>query len=362
MSDPTVTEIMVNAHDRIFVERTIPGVGSQLVPVLDTFESPMVLRRFIERMVEQTKDKTIDFENPTVDLSLPDGSRVNATIPPASRLGPTITIRRKRERFYSLDELQEFGAFSPEMRQFLHESNISGANMMSFGPTGSGKTTLLTALIDDKPRDRRIIVVEDTPEINIDINRHPNFISMLTSERRSMRDLVRNALRQRPDHLIVGETRDATAYDLIQAFNSGQTGSMSTIHARDPQSALVRLTNLVRQAEAAPTEEPARRMVAEAIHLLIFAARLPDGSRRIISIDEVLDLDDAFNFRTQNVFSLSIAGRNQNGRLNVTFVHNPNYVMGPSLAKLFADAGYDPEAWTGSIARAEGRRPELLMY
>lgn len=357
MADQTITEIMVNRHDGIFIERTTES-GSRLFQVSQSFESPIALRRFLERMVEQTRDKKINFEHPTVDLSLPDGSRVNATIPPVSR-SPSITIRRKRERFYSLDELQEKGSFDPTMREFIRESNLSGANIIVYGSVGSGKTTLLTAIIDEKPPDRRLIIIEDTPEINIEIERHPNTVWMLTNEHRSMRDLVRNALRMRPDHLILGETRDATAYDLIQAFNTGQTGSMSTLHARDPLSCLARLTNLVRQAEAAPTEEPARRMVADAVHLLIFAARLSDGSRRIIRIDEVLDLGDDFQFRTQNIFRFVIEGRDEHGSVVGHFEHHPDYVMGPSLAKLFADNGMNPHRWTGEAARAAGMRPSL---
>lgn len=354
MEDQTVTEIMVDRHDGIFVERTLP-TGAELAPVAEGFETALALQRFVERMVEQTRAKTINFDNPTVDMSLPDGSRVHATIPPVTR-NPTITIRRKRAEFYSLDDLQSRNSFTKEMREFIHEANVAGVNLITFGPTGSGKTTLLTALLDDKEPMRRIVIIEDTAEINITIERHPNTVWQLTGEKRSMRDLVKDALRMRPDHLIVGETRDATAYDLIQAFNSGQAGSMSTLHARDATSALIRLTNLVRQAEAAPTEEPARRMVSEAIQLLVFAQRLSDGTRRIISVDEVLDLDSNFEFRVQNVFRLVQSGRDENtGKLKVRFIHNPEYVMAPGMAKLFADMGLDPDRWTGEKARAAGK-------
>lgn len=349
-----VTELMVNRHDGVFVERTIPGLGSRLVEEQITFESPFVLARFVDRMVEQA-GKSINFEEPTVDMSLPDGSRVNVTIPPTSRF-PSITIRRKREQFYTLDELLGFGSFSPEMRAFFTDLNVSGANMITYGPTGSGKTTLLTALLDDKNPERRLVIVEDTAEINVDVRRHPNTVWMLTGEHRTMRDLVKNALRMRPDHLVVGETRDATAYDLVQAFNSGQTGSISTIHARDPQSALTRLTNLVRQAEAAPTEEPARRMVAEAINVLVFASRLGDGSRRIMRVDEVVDLDDAFNFQVQSIFRGERAGTDERGRIKIDFIHNPDYTMGPALAALFRSNGLDPDRWTGAAAKKAGKR------
>lgn len=359
MEDQTITEIMVDRHDLVFVERTTEQ-GAQLVRESRHFESPLVLRRFVERMVEQTKDKSINFRNPTVDMSLPDGSRVNTTIPPITRW-PTITIRRKRERFYNLDELQAKGSFDPVVHEFLHEANLAGVNLMTYGPTGSGKTTLLTALLDDKPIQKRLVICEDTAEINIEIERHPNTIWMLANDHRDIRALVRNALRMRPDHLIVGETRDATAYDLIQAFNTGQSGSMSTLHARDPESALVRLTNLVRMAEGSPSEEPARRMVSDAIQLLIFAARLPDGTRRLMSIDEVMDIGENFNFRHQNIFRLQQSGRDERGMIRASWILNPDYVMGPTMAKLFVDSDYDPQRWTGEAARAAGKHPNLAM-
>lgn len=361
MRDQTVTEVMVTRHDGIFIERTIPGQGAELIEESARFESPTVYQRFLERMVEQA-GKTLNFEESTADFTLPDGSRVNVAIAPTAVRAPALTIRRKREKFYTLDELEGLGSFTPEMKAFFQDVNRAGGNMITYGPTGSGKTTLLAALIDDKLPERRLVIVEDTPEINVDLRRHPNTVFMLTNEHRAMRDLVRNALRMRPDHLIVGETRDQTAYDLIQAFNSGQTGSISTVHARDAESALVRLTNLVRESEAAPTEEPARRMVAEAIHLLVNAARLADGTRRIVSVDEVLELGGGFEFRVQNVFRLGVEGKDPVGRIRVRFVQNPDYVMAPSLAALFRAAGLDPDRWTGERARAAGKKVSSEAY
>jgi Flp pilus assembly CpaF family ATPase len=361
MEGDTITEIMVDRFDSIFVERTIPGSGSRLVHETAAFESAGHLERFIHVINQQSPAVAINFQNPTIDMSLPDGSRVNMTIPPITR-SPTITIRRKRERFYDLDELQSFGSFSPEMREFLHQANLAGANLMTYGPTGSGKTTLLTALLDDKPTEKRLVIIEDTPEINLSLERHPNIVWLLTNAQRSTRDLVRNALRMRPDHLIVGETRDATAYDLIQAFNTGQAGSASTLHARDARSALTRLTNLVRQAESAPGEEPARRMVADAVHLLVNAARLGDGNRRVMSIEEVRELDAGFNFQFSTVFEAILEGRNPQGHLAVRFRLNPNYVMGPEMSRLFLEQDLDPDRWTGPEARAAGLSPKAGGY
>jgi pilus assembly protein CpaF len=357
MEDPAVTELMVTRHDSIFVERTEGTAGARRFTAPARFETPDMYEKFILRLVQDAQKDIDEMRSPTVDFNLPDGSRVNATIPPASRY-PSLTIRRKRERAFSVDELVSFGSMTPEMAAFLSDANQAGANIITYGRTGSGKTTLLTALLDQKPAERRLVIIEDTPEINLDVDvRHPNTVFMQTTVHRSMRDLVKNALRQRPDHLIVGETRDETAYDLIQAFQSGQIGSMSTIHANDPESALVRLTNLVRQAEAAPTEEPARRMVAEAIHLLVHASVFLDGRRRVVAIDEVVGLDRDFNFIVRNLF------RHRNaiaaGVVQESFVRNPDYVMGPELTSLFMGAGLDPDRWTGEAARARGEQPEL---
>ena len=355
MEDKAVTEIMANRFDSIFIERTEGKSGARRHPAPTHFESPLVFEKFILRLVQDAQKDIDELRSPTVDFTLPDGSRVNATIPPAS-VSPSLTIRRKRDTAYTVTELVGFGSLNAEMAAFLSDANTASANIITYGRTGSGKTTLLTALLDEKSPERRLVIIEDTPEINLDtVTRHPNSVFMKTTPHRSLRDLVKNALRQRPDHLIVGETRDETAYDLIQAFQSGQTGSMSTIHANDPESALVRLTNLVRQADAAPTEEPARRMVSEALHLLVHADAFVDGRRRIVGIDEVVGLDKAFNFVVRNVFRYESEVRG-GVLVSEAFVHNPDYVMGPELTALFRTAGLDPERWSGEAARARGER------
>jgi pilus assembly protein CpaF len=355
MEDGAVTEIMANRYDSIFIERTEGKAGARRHPAPTHFESPAVFEKFILRLVQDAQKDIDELRSPTVDFTLPDGSRVNATIPPAS-VTPSLTIRRKRDTAYRVSELVGFGSLNTEMAAFLSDANTASANIITYGRTGSGKTTLLTALLDEKSPERRLVIIEDTPEINLDtVTRHPNSVFMKTTPHRTLRDLVKNALRQRPDHLIVGETRDETAYDLIQAFQSGQTGSMSTIHANDPESALVRLTNLVRQAEAAPTEEPARRMVSEAIHLLVHADAFPDGRRRIVGIDEVVGLDMQFNFVVRNVFRYESEIRD-GALISEAFVHNPDYVMGPELTGLFRSAGLDPDRWSGEAAKARGTR------
>lgn len=356
ISDKTVTEIMVVAWDKIFTERTIDNRAT-LVREAARFESQAVYHRFVQTMVDGL-GHTVNFSEPTVDFSLAGGERVNVTIEPIS-LDRTITIRRKAEKLLTLEKLMGLGAFSEKMHEFMHEANLAGANIITYGATGSGKTTLLSALLHDKVGSARMVIVEDTREITIDPEKHENVVALLTSEHRDMRALVRNAMRMRPDHLIVGETRDATAYDLIQAFNTGQLGSMSTLHASNPNGALVRLTNLVRQEKSAPDEQPTRRMVVDGLHLLIWAARLRGGRRVLFSIDEVGELDEKFAFHPRNIFRV-VERPGEDDKPVVTFVPNPDYVMGPELAELFRQQGFDPDKWTGDTARTRGEQPAAL--
>jgi pilus assembly protein CpaF len=363
LADPSVTEIMVNDADTIIVERTIdkiaPNGRIDKVAVRTKepvrFGSPEVYRRYVDKMAQSAK-VPVDYESPTVDFTLPGGQRVNITIPPVTP-EPTITIRLFKDRLYKMDDLMNFGTLSPEMRGFLAAATKAGANIIAYGPTGSGKTTLLGALIHEKDPAARLVIIEDTREIAVDLSYHVNVVRAITSEHRDLRALVRNALRQAPEHLIVGETRDATAFDLIQSFITGQRGSLSTIHANGPENALRRMTNMLRQDPAAPTEEPARQMVSDAIHLLVWQDRLVDGTRRIVSIDEVLPIGDDGDFHTQNVFRLHRA-ETEGDTSGFRFEQNPQYVANPTMARLFRGAGLDPDAWTGWAAREQGLHPE----
>jgi pilus assembly protein CpaF len=364
LSDPTVTEIMVNESDTIIVERTIdrptPDGRIEKVAVRTKepvrFGSPDVYRRYVEKMA-QTAKVPVNFENPTVDFTLPGGQRVNITIPPITR-EPSITIRVFKERLYSIDDLMRFGSLSGEMRRFIAEATKAGANMIAYGPTGSGKTTLIGALIAEKEPAARLVIIEDTREIAVDVSRHENVVRAITSDHRDLRSLVRNALRQAPEHLIVGETRDATAFDLVQSFITGQRGSLSTIHANGPENALRRLTNMLRQDPAAPTEEPARQMVSDAIHLLVWMDRVVDGTRRVVSIDEVRPLGPKGEFETVNIFRMDRVVDPRTGAVRFAFEPDPQYVMGPVIARLFRGADLDPNEWTGWAAREQGLRPE----
>ena len=345
MHEDGVTEIMVIDYKTIFTERNTAD-GARKFREIAKFDSEETYVGFVERLVQRMRGR-LDHEEPSVDVSLPDGSRVHITYPPITDV-PTITIRRFPEKHMTLDVLEEGGTFSHEIRLFLNEMNASIANVIIYGATGSGKTTLLSALLNARDGDRRIIVIEDTPEIAIDRDFHPNTIKQLSCPTRLMRALVKDALRMRPDHLVIGETRDATAYDLIQALNSGTSGSISTIHAASPSRALERLTNLVREAESAPTEEPARRMVTGAVNLLIQMSSGDDGVRRIGSIDEVLgvDVNAGFRFLFQNIFRTEVDYDGQ--RSAVRFEMNPRYRMGSSLASMFRSVSKTPSPWNST--------------
>jgi Flp pilus assembly CpaF family ATPase len=344
IADQTVTEIMVDGPDRIFTERAAIS-GSSMVRERSTrFESREVYFNFVENLVERML-KHVGRDEPTVDLSLPDGSRVHVAFPPVV-VTPAINIRKFPTRYYTMSNLEDREMFSHAMRERMELYSNIGANIIFYGGTGSGKTTLMIALLNSKPESARLVTIEDTAEIRIDERAHPNSVPMLTSEKRNMQQLVRDSLRMRPTHLIIGETRDETAIDLIRALNSGITGSLSTVHATTSESALVTLTNLVRQAPNPPTEEPARRMVAKAVHVLVQIAQLEDGTRRVMAIDEVDDVDEARNFAFQirNVFYTEIirSGRDKRA-LEVRFKSNPQYKMTTYMREIFEHAGLDPK-------------------
>lgn len=351
MSDRAVTEIMVNAWDRIFIERTYRAMNTGTIPGGVAFESPRVFIDWLTRLTTEM-GRAIGVENPTVDFVLADGSRGNATMYVSRE--PSLTIRRAQKlEVYTLDWMVEHGSMTPPMAAFLRTANAIGVNLITYGEVASGKTTLLGALIDEKPSEKRLVIVEDTLEIFVDDAKHPDVIRMVTMEPiRVMRDLVRNALRQKPDHLIIGETRDATAYDLLQALSVGTQGSMSTLHASSPRNALDRLAALILQAQVGISEHSVRQMVSEAIHILIHADRLPDGRRVIGSIDEVVGFNEEGSFETRNVFHTSVE-RDAEGHYYPTFHTNSDYEPGPRIEILLRERGVDRADWTGAamIAR-----------
>jgi pilus assembly protein CpaF len=289
LRDNTITEVMVNNYDQIYIER-----NGKIETAAVTFVDNAHLLRIIDKIVSQV-GRRVDESSPMVDARLPDGSRVNAIIPPLSLRGPTLTIRKFARDPYTMDDLVEFGTVSPEAGQFLAACVKGKLNMLISGGTGTGKTTTLNALSAFVPYDERIVTIEDAAELQLQQShvitlesRPPNIEG--EGEIR-IRELVRNALRMRPDRIIVGEVRGAETLDMLQAMNTGHEGSLTTIHANTPRDALSRLETLVLTAGVELPHRAIREQISSAFDVLVQIQRLVDGSRRITHITEVLRME-----------------------------------------------------------------------
>jgi pilus assembly protein CpaF len=289
LRDDTVTEVMVNNFDRIYIERDGKLERSQT-----TFADNAHLLRIIDKIVSQI-GRRIDESSPMVDARLPDGSRVNAIIPPLSLRGPTLTIRKFSRDPYTMDDLITFGTLTPKAAQFLAACTRGKLNVLITGGTGTGKTTTLNAISAFVPGDERIVTIEDAAELQLQQDhvitleaRPPNIEGQ--GEIR-IRELVRNSLRMRPDRIIVGEVRGAETLDMLQAMNTGHEGSLTTIHANSPRDALSRLETLVLTAGVDLPLRAIREQISSAFDLLVQITRLVDGSRRISHITEVLRME-----------------------------------------------------------------------
>jgi pilus assembly protein CpaF len=289
LRDDSVTEVMVNGADRIYIER-----AGKIEKAGTTFVDDAHLLRIIDKIVSQV-GRRVDEASPMVDARLPDGSRVNAIIPPLSLRGPTLTIRKFSRDPYTMDDLITFGTITPKAAHFLAACVQGKLNMLISGGTGTGKTTTLNALSAYVPGDERILTIEDAAELQLQ-QEH-----VITLESRpaniegqgevKIRELVRNALRMRPDRIIVGEVRGPETLDMLQAMNTGHEGSLTTIHANSPRDALARLETLVLTAGVDLPLRAIREQVASAFDVLIQITRLVDGSRRISHVTEVLHME-----------------------------------------------------------------------
>src|SRR5881396_2165148 len=289
LRDDSVTEIMVNGGERIYIER-----GGKIELTDSTFVDDAHLLRIIDKIVSQV-GRRVDEASPMVDARLPDGSRVNAIIPPLALRGPTLTIRKFSRDPYTMDDLINFGTLTPKAAHFLAACVQGKLNMLISGGTGTGKTTTLNALSAFVPNDERIVTIEDAAELQLQQqhvitleSRPPNIEG--EGEIR-IRELVRNALRMRPDRIIVGEVRGAETLDMLQAMNTGHEGSLTTIHANSPRDALSRLETLVLTAGVELPHRAIREQISSAFDGLVQIARLVDGSRRITHITEVLRME-----------------------------------------------------------------------
>ena len=289
LTDDSVTEVMVNGPDAIYIERSgkIHHTGA-------TFLDDAHLMRIIDKIVSRV-GRRVDEASPMVDARLPDGSRVNAVIPPLALRGPTLTIRKFSRDPYTMDDLINFGSITPKAAQFLSACVHGKLNILISGGTGTGKTTTLNAMSAFIPNAERIVTIEDAAELQLQQqhvipleSRPPNIEGQ--GEVR-IRELVRNSLRMRPDRIIVGEVRGAETLDMLQAMNTGHEGSLTTIHANTPRDALSRLETLVMTAGVELPHRAIREQIASAFDLLVQITRLVDGSRRITHISEVLGME-----------------------------------------------------------------------
>jgi pilus assembly protein CpaF len=289
LRDDSVTEVMVNDHDRIYIER-----AGKIEKTRTAFVDDAHLMRIIDKIVSQV-GRRIDESSPMVDARLPDGSRVNAIIPPLALRGPTLTIRKFSRDPYTMDDLIEFGSVSAKAAHFLSACVKGKLNVLISGGTGSGKTTMLNALSAFVPGDERIVTIEDAAELQlqqdhvITLESRPANIEGKGEVR--IRELVRNSLRMRPDRIIVGEVRGPETLDMLQAMNTGHEGSLTTIHANSPRDALSRVETLVLTAGLDLPLRAIREQTASAFDLLVQITRLVDGSRRITHITEVLRME-----------------------------------------------------------------------
>ncbi|MCB8945338.1 MAG: CpaF family protein [Ardenticatenaceae bacterium] len=301
LDDESVTEVMVNRADLTYVERKGKlGVADEIQFVNDGH-----VERVINKIIKPL-GRYVDAKSPLVDARLPDGSRVNAMIGPVAIDGPNITIRKFSKNPFGIKDLINFGSMTDDMALFLEACVVAKLNVIVAGGTGSGKTTLLNVLSSFIPADERIITIEDAAELSL-LQEHVVRLETKkaigpNSTEVSIRDLVRNALRMRPERIVVGECRGGEALDMLQAMNTGQDGSLTTIHANTPRDTISRLTTLVLMSGMSLPILVVLKQIASAVDLIVQQARLRDGSRKIINITEVADLEGDM-ITLQDVFS-----------------------------------------------------------
>lgn len=348
LDDPEVSEVMVNGPTEVFYERAGVLYASPI-----RFRNNEHILRIADRIVAPL-GRRLDESSPMVDARLPDGSRVNIVIPPVAVKSPSISIRKFRSDRFDFDDLIRIGTVTEQVAGFIRASVVSKVNVVISGGTGSGKTTLLNGLSAFIPRQERIVTIEDPMEIQM---RQPHVVTLearpATGESKStvtQRDLVRNALRMRPDRIIVGEVRGAEAFDMLQAMNTGHEGSVTTVHANSPRDALSRIENMVLMAGFDLPPHSIREQMASALHLVIQVARLTDGSRRVTHVTEVagmegdvVTLQDIYRFEGQR---LNQEGKNE-GQLVPTGIR-------PRFADTFSRYGVS-ESWLSTPREGANR-------
>ncbi|MGK5086721.1 ATPase, T2SS/T4P/T4SS family [Bdellovibrionota bacterium FG-2] len=315
LADETVSEVMINGPNEIFVERK--GLIERVAGA--KFHDEQALQSAV-RNIAQFVGKRFDDENPILDGRLPDGSRVAAVLPPCSRKGTTLSIRKFSKGNPTFVDLINRGSISKEAARFLDVCVYLGKNMIISGGTGSGKTTLLNIVASRVPGTQRLLVIEDASELKINTD-HVVFFETKAANgdgkgRIEIRDLVKSALRLRPDRIIVGEVRGPEALDLITAMNTGHGGSMGTTHANTPYDALVRLETLAMMGDTNIPAAAIRRQIAAAIHLVVQIKRMADGTRKVTNIAEVTpEVDEQGKYQTHDLYRFIQRGRTAEGKI-----------------------------------------------
>ncbi len=312
LADATVSDILVNTYARVYVERK-----GRLELTDVTFHDNAHLMKIIEKIVSRV-GRRVDESSPMVDARLPDGSRVNAIIPPLAVDGPILSIRRFSNTPLTIQNLLDYKSMTPPMAQVLQALGMAKINILISGGTGSGKTTLLNLISGFIPPNERIVTIEDAAELQM---RQPHVVRLETRPPNiegkgevTQRALVRNALRMRPDRIILGEVRGAEALDMLQAMNTGHEGSLATIHSNTPRDALARLENMVGMAGVTLTPRATRQQICSAVTVVLQVTRLTDGARKLVSLQEITGMEGEI-IAMQEIFRFDQTGVDGDGRV-----------------------------------------------
>ena len=314
LGDEGVSEILCNGPQEVFIEK-----GGKLQRVSAQFPDEQALQAAV-RNIAQFVGRKIDEEHPTLDARLPDGSRIHAVLPPCSRKGTSLSIRKFGTGVPSFSDIISKGSITSDAARFLDISIFLGKNIIISGGTGSGKTTLLNILGGRVPKKERLLIIEDASELQIHTEHVVNFETKPANAygkgEVSIRDLLRSALRLRPDRIIVGEVRGAEALDLVTAMNTGHGGSMGTVHSNSPFDALVRLETLAMMSETQIPEVALRRQIASAIHLVVQISRFSDGTRKVTEISEVSpEVDAQGRYHVRDLYKFILKGKSAEGKM-----------------------------------------------
>lgn len=355
LAEDAVTEVLINGPNEVFVERK-----GLLEKTPAKFKDEQALQAAV-RNIAQFVGRRIDEDNPILDARLPDGSRVAAVLPPCSRKGTTLSIRKFSKGNPTFVDLINRGSISKEGARFLDVCIYLAKNIIISGGTGSGKTTLLNVLGSRIPGTQRLLIIEDSSELKINTDHVVFFETKHADEagkgQVSIRDLIKSALRLRPDRIVVGEVRGSEALDLITAMNTGHGGSMGTTHANTPYDALVRLETLSMMGDTQVPVAAIRRQIAAAIHLVVQIKRLHDGSRKVTHISEVIpEIDEQGRYQLQDIYKFVQRGKTSDGKIVGEFIptgYIPSFMNEIEMNRLpFTRDKFTPPTWYTQMIQA----------